>query len=94
MRRSGSMMVKAGTSTNLRRRMGSFYRSLEGVVLAVPGNEREESAFHEKFAGRMDLDGRPELFWVRGPRNVIPPPAIAVLTGVACSLVANLRRSG
>jgi len=28
----------------------------------------------------MDLDGRPELFWVCGPRNAIPPPAIAVLT--------------
>jgi hypothetical protein len=62
---------------------------------AVPGGEREESAFHEKFASRVDLDGRPELFWVRGPRNTIPPPAIAVLTGVAfAQLVANLRRSG
>jgi hypothetical protein len=79
MRRSRSMMVKAGTSTNLRRQMGSFYRSLEDVVLAVPGDVRGESAFHEKFAGRMDLDGRPELFWVRGPSNAIPPPAIAVL---------------
>jgi hypothetical protein len=51
--------VKVGTSTNLRRRMGSFYRSLEDVVLAVAGDEREESAFHEKFASRVDLDGRP-----------------------------------
>jgi hypothetical protein len=80
----GVQQVKVGTSTNLRRRMASFYRSLEeDVVLAVPGDEREESAFHEKFASRVDLDGRPELFWVRGPRNAIPPPAVAVLTGVA-----------
>ena len=75
--------MKVGTSANLRRRTGSFYRSLEDVVLAVAGDEREESVLHEKFASRVDLDGRPELFWVRGPRNAIPPPAIAVPAGVA-----------
>ena len=38
----GVQQVNAGTSTNLRRRMASFYRSLEDVVLAFPGDEREE----------------------------------------------------
>ena len=36
----GVQQVKFDTSTNLRRRMGSFYRSLEDVVLAVPDDER------------------------------------------------------
>jgi hypothetical protein len=64
----GTQQVKVGTSTNLRNRMKGFYRSLEDVVLAVPGDEREEAAFHEKFAScRVDLSGRPELFWIRGP---------------------------
>jgi hypothetical protein len=64
----GSQQVKVGTSTNLRKRITSFYRSLDDVVLTVPGGEGEERILHEHFADcRVDLGGRPELFWIRGP---------------------------
>ncbi len=41
--------VKVGTTTNLRKRMRSFYLDLSDVLLIVPGGQQAERAYHDRF---------------------------------------------
>lgn len=57
--------VKIGTTTNLRKRMESFYWGVDDVFAIVPGGRHLEVAYHERFAtSRVREDGRAELFYL------------------------------
>jgi hypothetical protein len=59
--------VKIGTTTNLRKRMRSFYLDLSDVLLVVPGGQKVEHAYHEHFREcKVDDPFRDELFELNG----------------------------
>jgi hypothetical protein len=55
--------VKIGRTTNLRKRMLSFYLGPDDILAIVPGAKQMEDAYHARFARtRFTRDGRAELF--------------------------------